>query len=299
MKASYEPRRKTFGLETKALADQRQVRVICSTDQVDRSGDVVVQGGISVSNFAKTQTVLWNHDQDHPIARCIEIGVKSGRLEALVEFPEPGVSAKSDEVYGLIKAGIINAASIGFVPLEAEPLNGKNRAAGLRFDESELLEFSFVSVPANPGALITQRSLKSVRKAAPPMTLKGLCGVASLAWLLDELGYQTDRAAAEALAEGDNSQVPAMLAAAMNQLGQALIAMTQEEVAELLGSGGEDAEEDFGGEDDDETGDVGPMEMMSLPVPLRKWLQPRHKAAPPPPPQDAAWQARIAALTQS
>jgi HK97 family phage prohead protease len=257
MQLAMTPRRKTLSVETEALADKRQIRVICSTGQVDRSGDVVVQTGIDVSNFAGTRTVLWNHDQDQPIARCVEIGIKAGHLEALVEFPEAGVSAKSDEIYGLVKAGIINGVSIGFIPLDAEPVDGKSPRKGLRFDKSELLEFSLVSVPANPGAIITQRSLKV--KTAPRMTLKGLYAVSELAWILQSLGYQVDCAEDEAAREGDNSPVPAMLAEALNQLGAALVAMTQEEVSELLGADGE------GDDDADEM-------FMRLPAPFRKLL---------------------------
>jgi HK97 family phage prohead protease len=257
MQIAMTPRRKTFGAETEALADKRQIWVICSTEQVDRSGDVVVQSGIDVTNFSGTRTVLWNHDQDQPIARCVEIGIKSGLLRALVEFPEPGISAKSDEIYGLVKAGIINGVSIGFIPLDAEPVDKKNPRKGLRFEKCELLEFSLVSVPANPGAIITQRSLKP--KAAPRMTLKGLCAVADLAWLLQGLGWQVDCAEDEAAREGDDSPVPAMLAEALNQLGAALIAMTQEEVSELLGTDGAD-------------GDDADMMFMRLPAPFRKLL---------------------------
>ncbi|ESY58299.1 MULTISPECIES: HK97 family phage prohead protease [unclassified Mesorhizobium] len=136
----------------------RQVRAIVSTGEVDRMGDIIDQAGIKLDAFRRSPTVLWQHDADHPIAKALSIGLEGGKLVALVEFPAEGISAKSDEVYGLIKAGVINSTSIGFVPLKSVPLNPAKPYGGQRFTSSEMLEFSFVSVPANSSALITGRS---------------------------------------------------------------------------------------------------------------------------------------------
>ncbi|ESY30033.1 MULTISPECIES: HK97 family phage prohead protease [unclassified Mesorhizobium] len=136
----------------------RQVRAVVSTGEVDRMGDIIVQSGIDLTAFRKSPTVLWQHDADHPIAKCLSVGIEGGKLVALVQFPDAGVSAKSDEVYGLIKAGVINSTSIGFVPLKYVPIDPSKPYGGQRFTSSEMLEFSFVSVPANSSALITGRS---------------------------------------------------------------------------------------------------------------------------------------------
>ena len=73
-------------------------------------------------------------------------------------------------------------------------------------------------------------------KRAPivPNFRRGLCEVASLAWMLDGLGYAHSCAEWEKDLEGDDSEVPAMLGEALKVLGEALLAMTAEEVAELL-----------------------------------------------------------------
>ncbi|MBP2233091.1 HK97 family phage prohead protease [Azospirillum agricola] len=81
-----------------------------------------------------------------------------------------------------------------------------------------------------------------VTRDAPKLAVKGLYDVASLANLLSSLGYIHSNADWEADYEGDGSAVPGMLADAMRQLGEALIAMTAEEVSELLAkAGGEKA----------------------------------------------------------
>jgi HK97 family phage prohead protease len=151
--------RKLLDSSASTLADQRQVRVICSTADPDRTGDIIVQSGIDLAAYRKNPIVLWGHSADIPIARTIEIGVKGDKLQATVQFPPEGDDEDADWVYGKIKAGIVNATSVGFIPKVYEPLDKKQPWAGFRFVKSELLEFSFVSVPANAGCLIVGRSL--------------------------------------------------------------------------------------------------------------------------------------------
>lgn len=136
----------------------RQVRAIVSTGEIDRCGDIVDQAGIDLTAFRRSPTVLWQHDADRPIAKCLQIGIEGGALVALVEFPAEGISETADEVYGLIRAGVVNSTSIGFRPLKQQPIDQAKPYAGQRYTKVELMEFSFVSVPANAGARITQRS---------------------------------------------------------------------------------------------------------------------------------------------
>lgn len=70
--------------------------------------------------------------------------------------------------------------------------------------------------------------------------VRGLGHVSWLAYLVDDLGFLKECIDWEASIEGDGSDVPAQLAAALMQLGQILIDMTNEEVAELLGCDGDD-----------------------------------------------------------
>lgn len=278
--------RKAYGAETTTLAEKRQVRVICSTSEVDRAGDIVVQEGIDLAAYLTNPVVLWQHDPEQPIARCVSIGVEAGKLTALVQFPPVGISPKADEIYGLIGAEIINATSIGFMDGDAEQM----KTGGIKFNTCELAEFSFVSIPANRGATVTERSAtvtidaaelaelrakaeapkkladsfrtmakalpdaaKGARsqllkcadmaerengaittKELPKLTAKGLYSIGTLASVLSDLRWVQQEAEWEAEWEGDDSAVPAMLAEAMRQLGAALVAMTEEEVGELL-----------------------------------------------------------------
>lgn len=149
---------KDFTSVTKAVGE-RQIRVIVSTGDVDRAGDIVDPNGIDFTAYRKNPVVLYQHDHDEPIARCAEIGVVNGRVEALFQFPDPGASETSDEVYNLIKAGVLNAVSIGFIPLESISLDPKDSWGPKRYTKCEMLEVSVVSVPANSNALIIERKL--------------------------------------------------------------------------------------------------------------------------------------------
>jgi hypothetical protein len=117
-----------------------------------------------------------------------------------------------------------------------------------------LQEFSFVSIPAGPDALVIERALKEAKEQMVTtdtpdpraavmktrMLKRGLYEVGSLAYLLMELGWIKDTAEWEAECEQDGSTVPAQLGAALQALGATLVAMTAEEVAELVG--GDDVE---------------------------------------------------------
>ncbi len=43
--------RKAYSAATETLAEQRQVRVICSTAEVDRQGEIIVQAGIDTAAY--------------------------------------------------------------------------------------------------------------------------------------------------------------------------------------------------------------------------------------------------------
>jgi uncharacterized protein len=141
----------------------------------DRMSDIVEPSGCRYADYLGYRTIQAQHDPDKPVARCVELTARSDRIDIVGEFPEPGVSAVADEYRALVKSGIINAFSIGFRPLRWEPI--KN--GGLRFLEWDLIEVSLVSSPANPNALITQRSMRRdgrpIRRDDRPVYV-GNCG---------------------------------------------------------------------------------------------------------------------------
>jgi HK97 family phage prohead protease len=119
-------------------------------------GDILEPGGCQLDNFRRNPVMLAQHDANKPIGSWSSIQVKGGQLEATGEFAPEGISEIADEYCALAKAGIIRAVSVGFLPISYEPMRG----GGLRFTKWDLVELSLVSVPANPNALITERSFR-------------------------------------------------------------------------------------------------------------------------------------------
>jgi len=132
----------------------RQIMVIASDGSLDRAGDILEPYGAQLDNYRRNPIILAQHDIDQPIGRCRNIRVENGAVQALVEFPALGISELADQYCRLYKAGVMNAVSVGFIPLEWQPLRG----GGRRFTRWELLELSLVSVPANANALVMERA---------------------------------------------------------------------------------------------------------------------------------------------
>ena len=103
----------------------RQVRVRASTGNLGRDGLIVHPPGIDLDPYRTNPIMLWQHDPAAPVARATVLAIEGGDLVADVEFAPEGVSGKADEICGLVKAGIVNAVSIGFDPLETEPVDAK------------------------------------------------------------------------------------------------------------------------------------------------------------------------------
>lgn len=350
--------RKFVRIDNAAQVGERQIRIIASDATPDLARDIMVPQGCDIDNYRSNPIILAQHDPNWPIAKA-QVEIVNGRVEALIEFPPLGVSAKADEYCGLAKAGIINAASVGFEGLEVEPIKG----GGIRYNKWRLLEISLVSVPCNPSALVIARSAQGVQtkadakwkvgasrnlgvdedeswdgpgaeasifahcnfdgdkpdtrfarkgflvydesaptlkgsyklpfakvkdgrlvalksgiraaasrlpqtdiadevkdkaravvdhyeskfsddgKGVSSMTIKsaaiiqkGMYGVASLACMLEDLGWAVMSSSWEAEMEGDGSKVPGMLAEGLRQLADAFVAMSQEEVSEMLAS---------------------------------------------------------------
>src|SRR5699024_2113185 len=79
---------------------------------------------------------------------------------------EPGaLRDRLEEAWQSVKAGLVRGLSIGFKPLETEPIKD---TMGLRFKAWEWLELSAVTIPANSEASI--QTIKSI--CAPHETVR-------------------------------------------------------------------------------------------------------------------------------
>ena len=137
----------------------REVGVIAATDQLARDGHVLDVAGVDLTAYRRNPVVLWSHIPEQPVGACTAVGIETGSLAARIQFAPPGASATADEICALVKSGIVKGISIGFNPIDAEPLDpAQGLRAGARITSSELLEISFVAIPADTGAGVVSRS---------------------------------------------------------------------------------------------------------------------------------------------
>jgi HK97 family phage prohead protease len=129
--------------DTKAAADAATgtFEVVITTENLDRYQEVIKLDGWDLTHYLNNPVVLWGHDHNQPIGMATSVEVVDGKMVAKGKFAP---TDKAQEVRKLYDFGIIRATSVGFLEKERE---------GNLITKAELLEFSFVSVPANPYAL--------------------------------------------------------------------------------------------------------------------------------------------------
>lgn len=143
----------------KTVAERDGMDFVLSDETLDRYGDIVQADGWVLSNFRKNPIALFGHSSSFPIGTWSSVRVEGGKLIGRLVLAARGTSARIDELLSLVQQGVLRAVSVGFRPLESEPIDPKLPWDGTRYLKQELLECSLVSVPANPAALQLARSL--------------------------------------------------------------------------------------------------------------------------------------------
>lgn len=140
--------------------DARILTGIATTPTPDRVDDVVEPDG---AQFKLPLPFLWQHDSHQPIGHVTAAKVGSSGIDVVVQIAR-GVTAEIDRAWSLIKARLVNGLSIGFRPIEMEPIKG---TGGMRFKKWDFLELSAVTVPANAECTIaTVKSIDAAQLAA-------------------------------------------------------------------------------------------------------------------------------------
>lgn len=125
------------------------IRSVITTAEPDRAGDVVVPTGLqNLDDYLINPVVLWAHDRQRvpPIGACEWLDVQPRRVVAETRFAQDVRFA--EEVFKLYEQGVLRGWSIGFLPRRTTP-----RIKGTRIEQWDLLEYSAVPIPENPGAL--------------------------------------------------------------------------------------------------------------------------------------------------
>lgn len=151
--------KKELPIEIKDMGERRVLFTI-SKEVVDRDGDILRASGCDLTNYLKNKVFLGFHNsRDFPLGKTEDIWIEGDRVKAIVYFPtldelssNPEQASEKarlcDFCYHCYKTGMLNAVSVGFIPLEWTETKG-----GYDITKWELLEFSAVAVPANQEAI--------------------------------------------------------------------------------------------------------------------------------------------------
>jgi hypothetical protein len=151
--------KKDISVSTEDIGE-RSVLFTISKEVVDRDGDILRASGVDFSNYMKNPVFLSFHNsREFPLGKVTRFWVEGNEVKAIVYFPtleelstDPNNASEKaklvDFTYHCYKTGMLNAVSVGFIPLEwIETDNGYDIL------KWELLEFSAVAVPANQDAI--------------------------------------------------------------------------------------------------------------------------------------------------
>lgn len=140
---------------------------IITTNQPDKSNEVVIPEGVDLSTY--NGTVLFQHKEGEVVGKCqwVKLNKSDESIRAKTVYYEnsEGVESKwyrfIDEVWEMVKVGALPSKSIGFLPLteKREPsadelaLHPEWSACGI-WDNSLLLEYSVCAVGVNNQAMV-------------------------------------------------------------------------------------------------------------------------------------------------
>ena len=141
-------------VRTRALGKNRYEATIAANEKVRQPPDLDFEG-LSTENYLRNPVVMWAHDSmgrspsgGLPIGRTLKLNRShDGQIVAEFEFLDDDPFAQ--RVKNAWDKGFLRAASISWIPVESVPI-GDGRWRDTR---SDLLEWSIVSVPADPEAL--------------------------------------------------------------------------------------------------------------------------------------------------
>jgi HK97 family phage prohead protease len=124
--------------------------VIATSEDIDRHGETIRIDGWDIENYLKNPIILFGHSYDEledVVGRATDIRFDGTKMIIKGIFASAEANPKAQQLRKLYDEGIIKTVSVGFIPLERDQYNASV------ITKAELLELSFVPVPANPEAL--------------------------------------------------------------------------------------------------------------------------------------------------
>jgi HK97 family phage prohead protease len=121
--------------------------VIASTEDIDRSWEIIRANGWTWENFMKNPVIIANHVYkiENIVGKATDIYVDNNQL--VIEWVFSTSNPLGILLADLYEEGMIKSVSVWFIPQKRDEKDSKI------ITEAELLELSFVAIPCNPNAL--------------------------------------------------------------------------------------------------------------------------------------------------
>lgn len=145
-------RKALLTLDIKEITTEKNgtFRVIMTTDKKDRDGEIIKIDGWNFENFMKNPVVLYGHNYwglENIIGRVDKIYRTGNQWIAEGKFASQEANPKAQMVRRLYDEKIIQSVSVGFI------IKGRDPTDDSIITSAELIELSFVPIPANPDAV--------------------------------------------------------------------------------------------------------------------------------------------------
>jgi hypothetical protein len=150
------------GLDYFEGAEERTATFTISTEDLDRSSEIVIQDGIDKSDYLKNPVIHYVHNTSTvPIGKTLKIWRAGKTTKALAVFftKEIEDTGLAETIFKLVKAGAMKGASLSGKVLEAHYPDEKEAKLykmspyGRFIDKCLMTEWSVCSIPCNANTL--------------------------------------------------------------------------------------------------------------------------------------------------
>jgi HK97 family phage prohead protease len=131
---------------------------------IDSDGDTIEKGAYTKTLNENKERIkfLWQHRMDKPLGKVMDISQDDRGVPFSAKISD---TALGNDAKTLIKDGVLNEFSVGFMPIKyEEKTDDKGRYDGLTIREVKLYEFSLVTLAANDQAVMTDYKSKDKPK---------------------------------------------------------------------------------------------------------------------------------------
>jgi len=197
-------------IENKTLEEDRIVRGIITTSDVDLDGDVILTDGMNTTIWQKNPLFCLEHNTDDIIGKGIGLYRNPDRIIVDLVFD---TSEMAEKDYQLFKNGMKRTFSIGFLTIaERKPTADEVREyPGIQnvITKSLLLEVSSVSVPANPDAqAIETKSINETEEIAQEAIEQKKIEEVQTEVLIEKVDPEPSQTPSEEIVEVKSIEVP-------------------------------------------------------------------------------------------